>query len=633
MPSGEAYRLSVTDEIGIESPTDAGILYGIASLVQLRRSNAKGGMAFPKCEIEDYPDVPYRFASRWLIELECARMAYDWGDGRENLLERYRKKIDFCMRYKINAAFFEGFEWKTDKYPGYIDDIKGLNLYARSRNVRLTFGGHVIGYGGVPGHTMAGAKGLGGFNRVSYPDGAIYDCGRTPGGFNPFQPSVSSDTMRNGTCRSNDALNRLKQLEIADYVRQVEPGVLYLHSEDISMYEEFRQMWLHRCEACRHRWPSDEIASREGAAGAIAHGFQSIYDGIASVRNPETGFNGTRDCLVVFVSPTYGKYHESDADWGEISDFWTTISKELGNRERILFGVREQFWSEDGKTKRIPALAERLIAEGGGHGLFAFAVGGADLFKNSALFSAAPRLNHFYQGAAGIFNFNGGLFASAQEIYNSEYTWNLFSPFGRDEAGDRESAIVLYRKRSEEMVHLPEDRLLRMALRLCYEDAAPVMEAFYALRDEENHFPLAIPYRLCRLLFSKRFEEHDRVKQERQWRGLNKVTVRAGELVDRALEYPLFESFFTEELRYLKGCLAFGARFSEVVAEVFAATSDFNALHHRIEELRNFVCEGYPSDFTSVDDGEMNLWPTYLDRLDAFIGETEMTVQGYREDA
>jgi len=32
---------------------------------------------------------------------------YDWGDGRENMLERYREKIDFCMRFKINMPFLK----------------------------------------------------------------------------------------------------------------------------------------------------------------------------------------------------------------------------------------------------------------------------------------------------------------------------------------------------------------------------------------------------------------------------------------------------------------------------------------------------------------------------------------------
>ncbi len=620
----ESYRLTIGKTIEVHARSVAGFLYAMATLRQLRRMNAQGVLVFPRCKVEDRPDVPYRFASRWLLEIEATRMAYDWGDGREKMLERYRRKIDFCMRYKINAVFFEGFEWKTDKYPGYIDDIRALNAYARARNVRLTFGGHVIGFGGFPGHQMEGAMGLGGFNRLSYPDGAIYDCGRVPGGFDPTCPPISSDAMRNGTCRSNDALNRLKQTDLVDYVRKIEPGVLYLHSEDISLYEHFQRMWEHRCEACRRRWPSDEVACANGAAGAIAHGFRYLYDGIASVRNPETDYDGARDCLVIFASPSYGHYYESDADWKKISDFWTAVSKELGRSDHILFCMREQFWSVDGSERRLPELAKRLEVEGGGHGLFVFAVGGADHFNNHGLFSAASRLNHFYEGAKAVFNFNGGLFSPVQEIYNSESTWNLRSPFGVDEAVDHEAAKAIYRERSEKMVWPPKDELLQRALWLCYGEAASTMEAFYHLRGSDNQFPLAIPYLPCRQLFAKRREEHDRTEQRRKWGTLHEISIRAQAIIREAMSSSLPDLLCAEELHYLERCLEIGIRFSALVADLFEEMPDFNHLRDRLRHLKTFVREDHPMDFTSTYEGVGNLWLAYLDQLDGFMASPTM---------
>lgn len=617
-PSSEAYQLAVRETIHIHARTGAGFLYGIATLRQLKRVNSAKQIEFPKCEVEDYPDIPFRFASRWLIELEGSRMAYDWGDGRDKMLERYRQKINFCMRYKINMVFFEGFEWKTDKYPDYISDMRELNAYARARNVHLEFGGHVIGFGGYPGHTLAGAKGLGGFNRRTYPDGPVYDCGRESDTFDRFFPSITSDAMRNGTCRSNEELNRLKQWELADYVRKIEPGVLYLHSEDIAHYEEFRRMWKHRCESCRRRWPSDDVASPQGGAGAVAYGFQKLYDAIASVQNSETGYDGARDCLVIFASPTYGAYYDTDEDWENVAAFWTAISQQLGNKDRILFCIREQFWGMDNKTQRIPELAGRFMSEGGGHGIFAFAVGGADLYNNSALFSVAPRLNHFYQGAKAIFNFNGGLFASVQEIYNSEYTWNLCSPYGVDDAADYESAITQYRKRSIDMEYLSQDKLLQQALRLCYGEAAPVMEKFYYLKAQNGNFPLSILFRVCQRLFKKDFSEQNQTEQFQQWQQLHKITLEAEKLLHQALLLPLPDAFQKEELLYLKGCLTFGARFAEVVSHHFVENPDFDALHLEIQNLKAFLQSDYPSDFTSSHEGEMNLWPTYLERLQKF---------------
>lgn len=94
---------------------------------------------------------------------------------------------------------------------------------------------------------------------------------------------------------------------------------------------------------------------------------------------------------------------------------------------------------------------------------------------------------------------------------------------------------------------------------------------------------------------------------------------RAKEIIGQALQYSLPDASCAEELRYLKGCLTFGIRFSDIVADVFAAMPDFNDLRIRIRNLKDFVREHYPHDFTSAHEGEMNLWLGYLDRLDAFI--------------
>ncbi len=619
--SPESYRLEIGESIRLYARADAGVLYGIATLCQLGRPTKEGALEFPRSEIEDYPDTPYRFASRWLIELEATRMAYDWGDGREKMLDRYRHKIDFCMRHKINAVFFEGFEWQTDKYPEYKEDIRQLNTYARARNVKLVFGGHVIGYGGYPGHTMEGAKGLGGYNRVSYPDGEIYACGKAADTFDRFFPSITSSAVLNGNCRSNEALNRLKQEQLAAYVREIEPDVLFLHSEDIAIYAEFLRMWHHRCDACRRRWPSDEIDSPTGAAGAIAHGFQWLYDGVASVCNPQTGYDAARDCLVIFASPTYSAFYDSDTEWRHVADFWTAVSRQLSHKDRIQFCIREQFWQMEEKALRIPGLAHQLITKGGGHGLFIFSVGGADLYNNSAFFSAAPRLNHFFEGAGGIFNFNGGLFAAPQEIYNCEYTWNLRSPHGMDEAADYEEAKAIYLQRSQEMRYPEPDKLLGQILKNLYGEAAADMEALYRLKGERNQFPLAIPFRLCHRLFRKSYAEHDAKEQQAQWGEIHRLTLEARTIIHRALQHPSEDAPIRDELEYLHGCLAFGARFSAIIAAGFAEQPDPASLQAEIEALREFVRTGYPRDFTSSHEGEMNLWPGYLDKLSRLFAE------------
>jgi len=617
--SREAYRLAIIDVIEITANDYPGILYAAATLRQLLTRNQSGQIEFPRCEIFDYPDVEYRCAARWLVELEGTRMMYDWGDGREKMLERYRRKIDFCMRHKINMAFFDGFEWKTDKYPQYVDDVRALNAYAIARNVRLEFGGHGIGFGGYPGHALEGIKGLGDYNRRRYPDGEIYDCGRIAGAsFNAHFPSVTSSAMRNGTCRSNDALNELKKAEIESYVRQLEPGVLYIHNEDISEYAELEQMWLNRCPDCRARWPEDSINSANGAAGAIAYGMQCLYKGIASVKNPLSGYDAARDCQVIFASPAYGAFYEDDETWQKISDFWIAVSKELEHASQIMFCVREQFYQMDNKTLRIKQLSERMQREGGGHGLFVFVVSGADLYTNSALFTAAPRLNHFFDGARAIFNFNGGLFAAPQEIYNSEYSWNLHSQFGIDKATDYNKAKEKYLSRSVNLEYSESDLLLKRACELCYGDAAAEMMQFNLCRDEDNNFSAALFFQLFRRLFQKEFAQHDRAQQELKWQGIHQQTTQATTYVDAALKHPVSRPEVREELLYLRSCLIFGKAITHVVAEIFAVTPDWENIENDLSKLCCLAAT-YPQDFTSSYEGEMNLWNGYIEKLSSFI--------------
>ena len=260
--SPEAYRLIIGEEVRVHVNAFPGFLYAIATLRQLISRSTSGKIELSPCEVYDYPDIEFRCAARWLVELEESRMMYDWGDGRENMLERYREKIDFCMRFKINMAFFEGFEWKTDKYPEYSEDMRLLSSYAAARNVRLEFGGYTVGFGGYPGHPLEGIRGLGGeFNPRSYLNGEIYACGKVPDApFDPTRASIISDFMRKGNCRSNEALNKLKAEELEDYVRKLESRVLYLHNEDIATYAELVEMWSKRCPECKTRWANDDIS-------------------------------------------------------------------------------------------------------------------------------------------------------------------------------------------------------------------------------------------------------------------------------------------------------------------------------------------------------------------------------------
>ena len=117
-----------------------GVLYAATTLVQLWTLD-DGGLAVPEVEVRDYPDFKYRAAADWLMRAELNRWGYDWGDGRNAYMERIKRKLDFCLRFKINMVFFDGFGWTAEKTPGYGAMMRELNSYARKRGIKLVYAG------------------------------------------------------------------------------------------------------------------------------------------------------------------------------------------------------------------------------------------------------------------------------------------------------------------------------------------------------------------------------------------------------------------------------------------------------------------------------------------------------------
>ena len=80
----EAYRLEITAEGATAiALTPEGLLRAQATLRQLWRDGR-----LPVGVITDWPEFRYRCASDWLINVECNRWSYDWGDGPEATLAR-----------------------------------------------------------------------------------------------------------------------------------------------------------------------------------------------------------------------------------------------------------------------------------------------------------------------------------------------------------------------------------------------------------------------------------------------------------------------------------------------------------------------------------------------------------------
>jgi hypothetical protein len=109
--SKQSYILKTSTEDNsalVISNSDIGLLYGAISFLQLLEKDEV--LSCPEAVIYDYPRFEYRAGLRWLLCGEACRWSYDWGDGRANLIARFKKKLDQCLQSKINMVFFDGFD-------------------------------------------------------------------------------------------------------------------------------------------------------------------------------------------------------------------------------------------------------------------------------------------------------------------------------------------------------------------------------------------------------------------------------------------------------------------------------------------------------------------------------------------
>ena len=409
--------------------TAQGVLYAAASLLQIMKPT-DGGISIPQVTLRDFPDFRYRGASDWLLVAEVNRWAYDWGDGKKAFVERIKRKLDFCLRYKINLVFFDGFGWNSEKFPGYSRMMRELNRYARERGIKLLFGGYGANYN--PG-AIHPERNIGRvwYNRDQYPHGKVYSC------FGENRPGRG--TL--GTCRGNEELSQLKAAEMADFVRSVEPGALYIHQEDrgigdphldyhLTNYELWKT-WEKRCFRCRQKWPSDSLITKDGGAGAVAHGYEVLLRAIRSVKNVDSGYDAARDCTVIFVSPGYNPFPTKPSDWENHLIFWSNVVSLLPQDENLQIGFREIFPQQGTGIRWMDAYQERLSSLGLNTRTFVFFLGGADLYSQNSFnypFAGTAAMNGIFKGAEAIFNFSGALFQEPLQLFNGEFSWNVDAP-------------------------------------------------------------------------------------------------------------------------------------------------------------------------------------------------------------
>ena len=430
-PAGaaEAYEIDCRpDSLRVRAASPEGLLRAEATLLQMVRRDRER-LCIPCCQVLDWPDFRYRCASDWLLNCEINRWSYDHGDGPEAYLARILRKLDSCFRHKINQVWFDGFGWDLARTPHYADLVRACNRHARQRGIRLTFAGYGGGYGTSYQTSelyRCGYQGRVFRNRRPWPDGPEYDC-------------TGCDVPHSrvyGTCPSNEGLQAAKLAEMSAFVAAVEPGFMYIHDVDTGTYEASRQSWLWRCEDCRRRWPSDEMADPEGHAGAYAAWFRQIEETLQAVPG-SAGYQAARDLAIIHASPVYTTYYEGGQPevWEQEVEYFRVLSECLGPHANVGFALREQFYREAG-GKRIAGLRGVLDAVGNGHGLYVIAFAGGDNYLTDDLCNISGALAPLYEGAQSVCLSNGGIHEEPVQVLNAEFLWNSAADGFRVDPGD-----------------------------------------------------------------------------------------------------------------------------------------------------------------------------------------------------
>ena len=402
----QAYRIrSSEDGVAVTAGDDVGFIYAVSTLLQMTRPLADGRWAVACGTVDDRPAYSIRGVN-WNLFVEARGWSQDDGDGQDAFRRRFVAGLDTLAYLKLNAAIVDGTGWNPERFPGFGKLMRELSAEARRRGIRIGCVGYSEGYG-AQWYAEDGPKFE---NRRSYPDGEVYDC---------FGLSDGSPQVRMGTCLANDALMELKKKNFAEFVRATEPGFVYVHGADISWMCEMTEAWSNRCAACRKRWPNESTTASDGAPKAFAHLYDSLYEAMASVKDPETGYDAARDCVFYATAPNYGAYWETDEEWDYHVDYFSQLGKCLKHKD-IRMVLREQYVGDDGKLR-----FEKLRAKAGKEAKYMVIVFCAgDGFYNFNPVTAEPAMSGYYKGADEVVAGGGNAYMEPRQAVWAEYLWN-----------------------------------------------------------------------------------------------------------------------------------------------------------------------------------------------------------------
>ena len=394
--------------VTIVAKTGLGAAYGLMTLLQILDQPLA---SFCVC---DWPDFRYR-GNKWLIFTETEVWSYDYGEGVEVYRQRIIRKLDMCLRFKINMVYFDGFGPDPDRTPHYKALMQSLNAEARKRGIHLIYGAYTMGYG-------LSAHAFGKFYGKVYRNernGELYDCMGTyikDPDRNGGVPYITGRSF--GTCISNEQLMDAKLEELCEFIRQVQPGGLYLHNMDSHLIHPV--LWNARCDACRKRWPNDDLFAADGMAGAFAAFFDRLNSGLQSVK--AEGYDAAEDLLIFNVSPGYMWYIMDDEELETTRQFWYAVQRYSKVKKNVIPLFRELFFNHDDDRMRLPEIVAEKWDFTQDFGIVNFS--GGDGFYSDKLFFPSSVFNYMFRGANALITCCGNAFQEPLQIFNAEYMWN-----------------------------------------------------------------------------------------------------------------------------------------------------------------------------------------------------------------
>jgi hypothetical protein len=602
----QAYIIRMQPEvqsgIWVIGASQHGVYYGATTLIQLLTIEA-GRLSIPRVNVQDYPDISKRMCADWVLTWDWEVNGYDWGDGVEAFINRCKRKIDMCARYKVNYIRFlggrisPGPDYMRDRYARILQFAPELNRYAHRKGVILQYSTTSSGIDHYDWGLPYPSPWV--LNRESYPDGKIYTCTGIYG--HSLAPIGTTGVCLTNKDLTDIIINRQKQL-----IQDIEPYSIYLHNIDIGKYSELKNAWKNRCPQCRHLFPDDEPYSPKGYAGAVANFYNCIIEGLRTVKNPSSGYDASHDLEIVFASPGYGysESNEDDKEWNSDLRYFAEIVRQLKDKRNVQLVFRELYQRVDGYGLKTEEMAQTLELAGLPEAIFMFAVQGADFLSSPNLFVSSPVLSDTFRGCGTLYNFNGHTFSDLQVLANGNYAWTLHASGWVDPVkfpGDslRKEAIQ-YSKGLRHSEFLYGQFIETACIALYGEKAAPFMIQLFRLEREEG----AIVPLVAWIDYQKNNSKYD-------WQGQAWRNQQAKKLADKA-EAICDDVHVRNDIARLSKCLDVSSRICLLYDACYRKKYDEKRIYRQSEKLLDWMDANFQFEITEPDGGDPGYWKSVV---------------------